>query len=85
MNPTEPLRPAIPGGRIMLVGLGPGAHEHLTARARRRECVDARLARAVEHHERACDRVQIAAVGNEPDVADALSALVDAAQHGTAA
>ncbi len=34
MNPTEPLRPAIPGGRIMLVGLGPGAHEHLTARAR---------------------------------------------------
>lgn len=34
MNPTEPLRPAVPGGRIMLVGLGPGAHEHLTARAR---------------------------------------------------
>ena len=34
MNAPEPLRPAVPGGRIMLVGLGPGAHEHLTARAR---------------------------------------------------
>jgi precorrin-3B C17-methyltransferase len=26
--------PSRPGGRIMLVGLGPGSHEHLTARAR---------------------------------------------------
>ena len=34
MNPTEPLRPAVPGGRIMLVGLGPGSHDYLTARAR---------------------------------------------------
>lgn len=34
MNAPEPLRPAAPGGKIMLVGLGPGAHEHLSARAR---------------------------------------------------
>ncbi|CAH1746528.1 Precorrin-3B C(17)-methyltransferase [Thauera humireducens] len=34
MNAPEPLRPAASGGKIMLVGLGPGAHAHLTARAR---------------------------------------------------
>ena len=32
MNDTSP--PSAAGGRIMLVGLGPGSHEHLTARAR---------------------------------------------------
>ncbi|MDD3676723.1 MULTISPECIES: precorrin-3B C(17)-methyltransferase [Thauera] len=34
MNAPDPLRPAASGGKIMLVGLGPGAHAHLTARAR---------------------------------------------------
>ncbi|HRP94979.1 MAG TPA: precorrin-3B C(17)-methyltransferase [Rhodocyclaceae bacterium] len=34
MNAPDRLHPAVPGGKIMLVGLGPGAHEHLTARAR---------------------------------------------------
>ena len=29
MNDTSP--PSAAGGRIMLVGLGPGSHEHLTA------------------------------------------------------
>ena len=32
MSDTVP--PSAAGGRIMLVGLGPGSHEHLTARAR---------------------------------------------------
>jgi precorrin-6B methylase 1 len=32
--PNERHLPSAAGGRIMLVGLGPGSHEHLTARAR---------------------------------------------------
>lgn len=31
---SDTLPPSAAGGRIMLVGLGPGSHEHLTARAR---------------------------------------------------
>ncbi|MFP5401518.1 MAG: precorrin-3B C(17)-methyltransferase [Gammaproteobacteria bacterium] len=34
MNAPEFLPPFTAGGKIMLVGLGPGSHDHLTARAR---------------------------------------------------
>ncbi|MHB1374554.1 MAG: SAM-dependent methyltransferase, partial [Thauera sp.] len=33
LNAPHP-QPARTGGKIMLVGLGPGSHDHLTARAR---------------------------------------------------